>query len=106
MALYKNFKFWAGSGGMSLTLALGRQRLVDLYESEASLVYKASSRTAKAIRINPVSKKKKKGRNERTNKGHILITVFLMSQSFDHFTPCQASESGVSGFLSLLHVIS
>jgi hypothetical protein len=61
LALYKNFKFWAGSGGMSLTLALGRQRLVDLYESEASLVYKASSRTAKATdRESYLEKRRKK----------------------------------------------
>jgi len=32
---------------MPLTLALGRQRQVDLYEFNASLVYKASSRTAR-----------------------------------------------------------
>ena len=39
--------------------ALGRQRQVDS-EFEASLVYKVSSRTAKAIQRNPVSKNQKK----------------------------------------------
>ena len=34
--------------------ALGRQRQVDLCEFKVSLVYKVSSRTAKAIQRNPV----------------------------------------------------
>jgi hypothetical protein len=37
--------------------ALGRQRQAD-FELEASLVYKVSSRTARAIQRNPVSEKK------------------------------------------------
>jgi hypothetical protein len=44
--------------------ALGRQRQADS-EFEASLVYKVSSRTARAIKRNPVSKKKKKRERER-----------------------------------------
>jgi hypothetical protein len=44
---------FAGHGGT------GRQRQT-VCESKASLVYRASSRTAKATQINPVSKKKKK----------------------------------------------
>jgi hypothetical protein len=39
--------------------ALERQKQVDS-EFEASLVYKVSSRTARAIQRNPVSRKKKK----------------------------------------------
>jgi hypothetical protein len=38
---------------------IGRQRQADICEFEASLVYRASSRTAKATQRNPVSKKKK-----------------------------------------------
>jgi hypothetical protein len=44
-------------GRMPLPPALGRQRQVDLYES--SLVYRVSSRSARATQRNPVSKKKK-----------------------------------------------
>jgi hypothetical protein len=36
--------------------ALGRQRQVDLYEFEVSLIYRASSRTVKATQRDPVSK--------------------------------------------------
>jgi hypothetical protein len=36
---------------------LGRQRPADLYELEASLVYRANSRIASATQRNPVSKK-------------------------------------------------
>jgi hypothetical protein len=42
---------------MLLISAFGRQRQVDLYEFEASLVYRMSSRAAKATQRNPVSKK-------------------------------------------------
>ena len=47
--------------------ALGKQRQVDPNESEASLVYKASSRTARAVtQRNPGLEKRKKeaGRDE------------------------------------------
>lgn len=37
------------SGALALTPALGRQRQANLYEFRASLVYKASSRTARTI---------------------------------------------------------
>ena len=43
-----------------LILALGRQRQADLYEFETSLVYKASSRIARATQRNSVSKNKTK----------------------------------------------
>ena len=40
--------------------ALGRQRWVNLYEFETRLVFRGSSRTAKAVtQRNPVSKEKK-----------------------------------------------
>jgi hypothetical protein len=39
--------------------ALGRQRQVDLCEFEASLVYRMSSRTARAIQRNPCLEKTK-----------------------------------------------
>jgi hypothetical protein len=54
--------FLAGRGGAPLIPALGRQRQVDL-EFEASLVYRVSSRTARAIQRNPVSKNQKKKQN-------------------------------------------
>ena len=40
---------------MLLIPALGRQRQVDLRDFEASLVYRASSRTARTIQRDPVS---------------------------------------------------
>jgi DNA repair photolyase len=47
--------------------ALGRQRQVD-FEFEASLVYRVSSRTARATQRNPVSKKKKKKERKKKRK--------------------------------------
>ena len=45
----------------------GRGRQIS--EFEASLVYKVSSRTARAIQRNPVSKNQKKKRKEKKRKG-------------------------------------
>ena len=50
---------------MTLVPALGRPRQTDLCEFEASLVYRTSSRSARATQRNPVSRKKKK--KERKN---------------------------------------
>jgi hypothetical protein len=47
---------WLGSGGACLYPALGRQRQ-QIFEFEASLVYRVSSRTARATQRNPVSEK-------------------------------------------------
>ena len=41
---------------MLLIPALKRQNQVDIHEFKASLVYRASSRTARATQRNPVSK--------------------------------------------------
>ena len=49
-------------------------------EFEASLVYKVSSRTARAIQRNPVSKNQKKKKTKKKNKKilyHVKVTVFL-----------------------------
>ena len=45
---------------------------VDICEFEASLVYRVSSRTARAIQINPVSKKKKKKKKKEMKLEHNL----------------------------------
>ena len=45
---------------MPLTSALGRQRHEDLCEFEASLIYKVSSKTARATQRHCLKKKKKK----------------------------------------------
>jgi hypothetical protein len=57
---------------MPLIPALGRQ----ISEFEANLVYRVSSRTARAIQRNPVKKKekKKKKRKGRT-LGYIIIII-------------------------------
>jgi hypothetical protein len=44
----------------------GRQRQMGLCELEVSLVYRASSRTARAIQSNPVSKQTNKQTNKQT----------------------------------------
>jgi hypothetical protein len=55
---------------MPLILALRRQRQVDLYEFKASLIYKVSSKPARAVtQRNPVS-------NKETNKQKEKITDF------------------------------
>ena len=60
---------------MSLIPALRRQRRADLCEFEASLAYKASSRTAGTVtQRNPVlknqnKKERKEGRKERRKEG-------------------------------------
>ena len=46
---------------------LKRQRQVDLCEFEASLVYKSSSRTARATQGNSVSEKKKERKKRKKN---------------------------------------
>jgi hypothetical protein len=51
----------------------GRSRQIS-FESEASLVYKVSSRTAKAVQRNPVLKKmKKKKKKKKEKKLHTKI---------------------------------
>ena len=40
---------------------------MDLHEFEANLVYRVSSRTARATQKNPVSKKKKKSKQTKIN---------------------------------------
>jgi hypothetical protein len=66
--------------GAPLISALGRQRQADLCEFKASLVYRVSSRTAKAIQRNPVSREEKAGRQagkESTQRGEALTRVLL-----------------------------
>jgi hypothetical protein len=46
----------------------GRDRGRRIFEFEASLVYKVSSRTARATQRNPVSEKKKKKEKKRIQK--------------------------------------
>jgi hypothetical protein len=53
---------------MPLIPVVGRQRLANLCEFKASLVYRVSSRTEKATQRNPVSKKKTKTKTKKTTK--------------------------------------
>ena len=48
--------FVRGRQGTSLIPVLSRQRQAELWEFEASWVYRVSFRTARAIQRNPVSK--------------------------------------------------
>jgi hypothetical protein len=66
-----------------LVPALGRQRQVDFEEFEASLDYKVSARTARAIQRNPVSKnQKKKKKKKKVIDGiltlHLYITIIYL----------------------------
>ena len=54
---------------MPLSPALRRQGQADLCEFEANLVYRVSSRTAKATQRNPVLKEKEKGKKKMLVKG-------------------------------------
>jgi hypothetical protein len=49
---------------MPFVPALGKQGQVDRYEFKAGLIYRASSRTARATQRNPVSKKKKEKKKD------------------------------------------
>lgn len=56
---------------MPFILVLGRLKHVDLFEFEASLIFRASSRTAKATQRNPILKNQKhppKIPKNKTNK--------------------------------------
>lgn len=50
---------------MPLIPGLGRQRQADLYEFEATLIYLASFRTAKALQRDPVLKSKNNNNNKK-----------------------------------------
>jgi hypothetical protein len=51
----------------------GRGRRIS--EFEASLVYRVSSRTARAIQRNPVSKNQKEKEKKKKNVGYFTMTV-------------------------------
>ena len=51
---------------MPLVIALGRQGQANLYKFQVSLVYRVSSRTARATQRNPVSIKQNKT-NKKVN---------------------------------------
>jgi hypothetical protein len=52
-------------------------------EAEASLVYKVSSRTARATQRNPVSKKKKKTKNKNQNQNQKVVEEFSRVYTFE-----------------------
>ena len=62
-----------------LILALGRQRQENICEFEGCLVYKANSRTARAIQRDPVWKTNKKPTNQPTNSNRAHATVSTVS---------------------------
>ena len=59
-----------------LILALERQRQADLSEFKASLIYKVSSRTARATQTNPVTKIQK----NKTKKEHFMNVCIILQQ--------------------------
>ena len=62
--------------GTPLILVLLRQRQVALCEFEASLVYKASSRKARATQRNPVSKTQNQNSNNNNNNNKKVTLKF------------------------------
>ena len=56
----------------------GRGRGRQISEFEDSLVYRVSSRTARAIQRNPVSKKQKTKQNKKPQTNKILIDAFVL----------------------------
>jgi hypothetical protein len=67
---------------MPLIPALGRQRQA-ISEFEASLVYRVSSRTARAIQRNPVSKKPKKKKKKGGLLNFLINITNLDSEQID-----------------------
>jgi hypothetical protein len=66
--LKESYKLASGGAHLSSQHLGGRGRWIS--EFEASLVYKVSSKTARATRRNPVSKNQKKQSNKQTKKNH------------------------------------
>jgi hypothetical protein len=64
--------------------ALGRQRR-SISEFEASLVYRVSSRTARAIQRNPVSKKQNKTKQNKTLGGDGTFNPSTWEAEAEHF---------------------
>jgi hypothetical protein len=62
----------------------GRGRRIS--EFEASLVYKVSSRTARAIQTNPVSKNQKNKTKQQQQKTYRIRMVEQVHRSFDWIT--------------------
>ena len=65
-----NLKKKKKTGGGGTLPTLGRQKQAELCEFEASMDYRVSSRTAKVLLRNPVSKNKKNG--EEIEKSPLL----------------------------------
>jgi hypothetical protein len=72
-------------------------------EFEVSLVYKVSSRTARAIQRNPVSKKQKTKQNKKKVRGAPVLTRKIDGVSIIRIIlPCNVFEGTVcEGFVSI-----
>ena len=79
-----------------LILALGRQRQVDLCEFKVSLIYKVSSRTARAVtQRSPVFKKKGGGAVEALVWYCFSDRILMCSQTVT--LPCKLPKCCVTG---------
>jgi hypothetical protein len=70
----------------------GRDRRIS--EFEASLVYKVSSRTARAMQRNPVSKKPKRKKKKKGKKESHLKTNW--QENLRHRIPCSTDDMNFS----------
>ena len=68
---------------MPLIAALGKQRQADLCEFESNLVYKVSSRTARATQRNPVQERGENTQNNKTSQ-HMGQVLLCWCSQFTH----------------------
>jgi hypothetical protein len=81
----QKFLTWPGSGGACLSSQHLGGRGRQISEFEASLVYRVSSRTARATQRNPVLKnKKQKSKQQKYEQGRKDVFVFCASYDLWH----------------------
>jgi hypothetical protein len=84
----------------------GRGRQIS--EFEASLVYRVSSRTARAIQRNPVSKNKQKRRRSRSTQNKaVVLTILFIEQVVSSLLSLKGQMMGnISGCVNLEAILA